>query len=75
MAEEIENGGESPQEHQKREKKKSAWSLQRCRKAARRFGSREDWAVGAPSSYKAAVSRGWAEECTKHMRPVRRAVA
>ena len=68
MAEEIENGSESPQEHQKKEKKKSTWTLQRCQKAARRFASREDWEKGAPSSFKAAVARGWEAECTQHMK-------
>ncbi len=68
MAEEIESTSDSPQEHQKREKKKSTWTLQKCQKAARRFSTREEWERGAPSSFKAAVARGWDSECTKHMK-------
>ena len=75
MAEEIENGSESPQEHQKREKKKSSWTLEKCQKAARRFASPEEWSRGAPSSYKAAIARGWEHDCTKHMKIRRRATA
>jgi hypothetical protein len=75
MAEEIENGSESPQESQKREKKKSPWTLEKCQKAARRFASPEEWAKGAPSSYKAAVSRGWEHDCTQHMKLRKRASA
>lgn len=67
MAEENQVGGESPQEEQKKEKKKSTWTLEKCQRASRRFKSREEWAKGAPSSYKAACARGWDGECTKHM--------
>jgi hypothetical protein len=48
-------------------KKKSRWTLEACMKAARRFDVRAEWAEGAPSSYKAAVARGWVEQCAKHM--------
>jgi hypothetical protein len=75
MAEEIENGSESPQESQKREKRKSPWTLEKCQKAARRFASPEEWAQGAPSSYKAAVARGWEHDCTQHMKLRRRVTA
>ena len=33
-------------------KQKQAWTLQRCQKFARRFPSEQDWAAGAPASYK-----------------------
>jgi hypothetical protein len=45
--------------------KKSAWSVERCLKAAHRFTSEEEWKKGAPSSYKAAVSHGWHAECCR----------
>lgn len=42
---------------------KVPWTLQRCKKAARRFHSEEEWRLGAPSSYKSATAHGWATEC------------
>jgi len=59
---EVVNSG-TPQK--KREKEK--WSLERCKKAASRFIEEGAWKAGAPSSYKAAVSHGWREQCVAHM--------
>lgn len=44
-------------------KKKTAWSVERCKKFARRFHNEQEWQAGSPSSYKAAVARGWVKEC------------
>ncbi len=65
-APEVESN-DSPMEHAKKEKKQSRWTLQACVKAAKRFQSREDWAARAPSSYKAALARGFVPQCVKHM--------
>jgi hypothetical protein len=46
---------------------KIAWSLEKCRKIASRYTSPDEWSYGAPSSYKAAVARGWDKECCAHM--------
>ena len=54
-------------EPQSKKAKKVAWSLKRCKKAANRFNNVDEWANGAPSSYKAACSHGWLDECTSHM--------
>ncbi len=61
-------------EHVTKEKKKSRWTLDACLKAAKRFQTREDWAERAPSSYKAALARGFVPQCTKHMqgKPVKK---
>lgn len=58
----------TPHEHIAREKKKTRWTLETCRKAASRFDSRDAWKVGAPSSFKAAVSRGWEADCLKALK-------
>lgn len=54
--------------HATKEKRKSRWTVEACKKAARRFDSREAWAQGAPSSYKSAVAHGWEAECLKVLR-------
>ena len=61
-------------EHVTKVEKKSRWTLEACVKAAKRFQTREDWAERAPSSYKAALARGFVPQCTKHMqgKPVRK---
>lgn len=46
---------------------KTAWTLERCLKTARRFSSEKDWASGAPAAYKSAVSHGWVAQCTAKM--------
>lgn len=51
----------------KKEKKQSRWTLDLCKKYARRFDSAEAWAKGAPACYKAAVAHGWEKECVKVM--------
>lgn len=48
-------------------KPKREWTIQACKKAAGRFTTEEQWAEGAPSSYKVATSRGWINECLSHM--------
>lgn len=54
-------------DHKKREAKKSRWTPALCMKFAKRFDNEHDWSAGAPSSYKAAVARGYLKDCTKHM--------
>ncbi len=51
----------------KREHKVSRWTPEACARAAKRFDHREAWQVGHPSSFKAAVARGWDADCCKHM--------
>jgi len=46
---------------------KQPWTVERCKKNARRFATADDWKHGAPSSYKAAESKGWIKECCGHM--------
>ncbi len=42
--------------------KKAKWTLQRCRKIARRFTSVKQWEFGGPSSFKSAQAHGWVAE-------------
>lgn len=59
----------TPQEEaRKEEKAKKIWTLEKCKKVAKRFSSREDWKTGAPASYKSAVSHKWDQECCKLMK-------
>ncbi len=46
---------------------KKEWTVQACKKAAGRFTTEEEWANGAPSSYKVATHHGWINECLSHM--------
>lgn len=48
-------------------KVKTAWTLERCLKAARRFSTEAEWAAGAPAAYKSAQSHGWVAQCTAKM--------
>ena len=63
----------TPAEHIRHEKKKSRWTLETCMRAAKRFTTREEWAFGAPSSYKAASAKGWDIQCCAHMAPSHKA--
>jgi hypothetical protein len=56
-----------------RTKKKSAWTLERCMKFARRFKSEMEWADGAPASYKSAMAHGWVAQCMPSVKSGRRA--
>ena len=56
-----------PQAHSQRENKVSRWTLEACMKAAKRFDSVDAWKHGFPSSYKAAVARGFDKQCSAHM--------
>ena len=51
----------------KRQKQQSNWNLKKCMKVAKRFENEDDWANGAPSSYKAACANGWKNQCLKNM--------
>lgn len=45
----------------------SQWTLERCRKYARRYKSETEWIAGSPASYKAATYWNWVEQCCEHM--------
>lgn len=45
----------------------SKWTLERCQKYAKRYGTEAEWIAGSPSSYKAATYWGWVNECCAHM--------
>jgi hypothetical protein len=50
-----------------KKKVKMVWTLEKCKKIASRFTTREEWIHGAPSAFKAATARGWDVECCAHM--------
>lgn len=60
-------GGEKVKSGKRETKVESRWNLPLCLKFAKRFQTEVEWAQGAPSSYKAAMARGFMAECTKHM--------
>ena len=47
--------------------KKPEWTMARLSKVARRFDSEDAWKHGAPSSYKAAHSKGIVAQCMSHV--------
>lgn len=57
----------SPAASNRAKEKKSPWTESRCLRAAHRFSTVAAWQEGAPSSFKAATSRGWLKACTAHM--------
>jgi hypothetical protein len=65
-------GGEVVHAHVARVKKKSLWTLDRCKKYARRFSTESDWAAGAPASYKSAQAHGWIAQCMPGSKSARR---
>jgi hypothetical protein len=71
----AETVSETPAENLRKEKKKSRWTLETCQHAARRFTTREEWRLNAPSSFKAASARGWDIQCCAHMAPSQNAAA
>ena len=73
-AENTANNESNPQLEAKREKKKSRWTLEICKKYAKRFHTVEEWKIGSPSCFKAAEARGWLKECTALMKPVDKSV-
>jgi hypothetical protein len=46
---------------------KQAWTIERVKRAAKRFTTRDAWRAGAPASYKAAEAKGWMNQCCGHM--------
>src|SRR5262245_49876294 len=46
---------------------KAKWTLDRCKRYARRFPSENVWAASAPASYKAACAHGWKDQCVAEM--------
>jgi hypothetical protein len=66
-------GGEVVHAHVTRVKKKSGWTLERCKKYARRFKTEMEWAAGAPASYKSAQAQGWLAQCMPGSKSTRRA--
>ena len=59
----------------KTDKRKSTmyWTLERCKKEALKYEIKKEWVEGSQSSYHAAYRNGWIKECTRHMRPLRKA--
>lgn len=51
----------TPTQNSRETEKKPKWTLQRCRKIARRFDSVKQWQFGAPSSFKSAQAHGWVD--------------
>lgn len=47
---------------------KAEWTLDRCKRYARRFESEAVWASAASASYKAAIAHGWREDCLSEMK-------
>lgn len=71
----AETVSETPAEHLRKEEKKSRWTLETCQHAARRFTTREEWRLNAPSSFKAASAKGWDIQCCAHMAPSQKPAA
>jgi hypothetical protein len=42
---------------------KAPWTVERCKKVAKRFKSASEWEMGAPASYKSAMAHGWVAQC------------
>ena len=59
--------------HQTRVKTKSSWTLDKCKKFARRFKNETEWASGSPASYKSAQAHGWVAQCMGGAKSVRKA--
>ncbi|PSV00707.1 hypothetical protein C9J27_06080 [Photobacterium kishitanii] len=58
-------------EHAVKEKKddgKVIWTLEACKKDARKYLTRNQWRIGSPSAYVTANKRKWAGECCAHMK-------
>jgi tRNA G37 N-methylase Trm5 len=69
-----EDGGEQVHVHNShREKTKSKWTFDRCKKFASRFKTEMEWAAGAPASYKSAQAHGWVTQCMGGTKSVRKA--
>lgn len=58
--------------HTTRAKTKSSWTLEKCKKFARRFKSETEWAQGSPSSYKSAQAHGWVAQCMGNTKSIRK---
>jgi hypothetical protein len=71
----AETVSETPAEHLRKEEKKSRWTIETCQHAARRFTTREEWRLNAPSSFKAASAKGWDIQCCAHMAPSQKPAA
>ena len=59
--------------HVTRVKTKSKWTLEKCKKFARRFKSEMEWSEGSPSSYKSAQAHGWVAQCMGGTKSIRKA--
>ncbi len=57
--------------HHARTTDKGRWTEALCQRYAKRFLSRDEWASGHPSSFKAAGAHGWEIACTAHMNNVK----
>ena len=43
------------------------WSLERCKEDARNYSSKQLWRKESSSAYVTAKTKGWLNECCKHM--------
>ena len=48
----------------------SKWTLEECRRIAKKYTRRSDWQKHDRNSYAAAQRKGWVDECCQHMDPV-----
>lgn len=52
--------------------RKSKWTLEACKKEAKKYKTRSEWFKAKNSGYSAAYKRGWIDVCTKHMISLRK---
>ncbi len=48
-------------------RRRSSWTLERCKLSAKVYKTRSAWRIGAPSAYRAAKKYGWLQSCCAHM--------
>jgi hypothetical protein len=44
------------------------WTLDACKREARKYKSRHEWHIKASGSYNSALKNGWLDLCCKHMK-------
>lgn len=53
-------------------RKNGYWTLDKCKKEAKKYKTRTEWAKKSPSSYIKSNKEAWLEECSLHMIPGRK---
>lgn len=66
-AAEKSGGGEVKERKTFARKRGSQWTLNRCKKYARRWKTEKEWMEFSPASYKSATYWGWVDACCEHM--------